>query len=431
MWKAYSSAYGDENTFLEFLRSGSAEAFEVGCKFQLLLRYLSTKQMVPCTMETALASPYCSLELFQIFCQTLQKYDYSPHQYSLSPTGICTSNIPLTSIVHATSAACQNNNGNHKIQASKLEFLLSSEFWGSVALDCTDHDGRIPLHIALRKNLVHENLLARLSDNFNPQYLSIRDPQSGLYPFQTASLPSCYASISAVYQLLRPVPHLLDFFTSMSSNNNKRTMTTKKLCKKSENDVTEETWSNPVWISPALEQLVKDLNGELHSELIKTLRRNEDDPTWNQMIGAVTAQQCPRNLIRLLIDLHPEMLQQEDSNGRLPLHHAIICQRGDDKEMINMIVDAYPNACNHKDRHSRLPFHYACCSGKGPWLLEKLLEYNPTAVTTNDYLSDLPPPLLAAQSQRANLSSIFHLLTRSPDILMIEDEEDDTRMDET
>ena len=99
--------------------------------------------------------------------------------------------------------------------------------------------------------------------------------------------------------------------------------------------------------------------------------------------------------------------------------------------MITTIVDAYPNACYHKDRHGRLPFHYACCSGKGPWLLEKLLEYNPTAMTAIDGLSDLPPPLLAAQSQKANLSTIFHLLSRSPDILMIEDEEDGTRMDET
>mmetsp|Transcript_53611 Transcript_53611/g.130577 ORF Transcript_53611/g.130577 Transcript_53611/m.130577 type:complete len:621 (-) Transcript_53611:1007-2869(-) len=47
------------------------ESFIVGCKFHLILKYLTTEQMRQCSVESALSSPHCSFELFKIFIESL------------------------------------------------------------------------------------------------------------------------------------------------------------------------------------------------------------------------------------------------------------------------------------------------------------------------------------------------------------------------
>jgi hypothetical protein len=329
MWKICCESHGDEETFLQFLKSGSAEAFLVGCKFQLLLRYITTEMMLPCTVETALSSSHCSLELFEILC-------------SMWGSSVCDEmamSAPL-SYEHAL-------NDNPDLFSAKLKHLASKELSKCMRCDFSK------LQITLDQGFAVDDIIRLLP--------------------KTRGNASC--------------------------------------------DILGVTNNEPIWIAPAFEQLLKKLDNNMHSQLSKMLRNSAKDPNWNQMIGAATAIQCPHKLMDLLITLHPEMLQQADRNGWLPLHHAIVNQRGDDIAIVSKLTDAYPAACHHRDNRGHLPFHLACCTGKGVKLLEKLLEYNPHAMEKVDGTFQLPPAFLAAQSGRASLSSIFHLLTRKPDII--------------
>ncbi|KAL3921002.1 MAG: hypothetical protein SGILL_002981 [Bacillariaceae sp.] len=147
LWKACCEEHGgSEEMLVGFLRSGSAEAFMVGCKFQLLLKYLTTQQIVPLTIERALASSHCSMELFRMI-------------------------------------------GTAFSQPGSMKYWLSNMVQGdtTVALDATDANGRMPLHLALEAGMVTEQLLSLLSNNFYIAYLISRDPISGLLPFQVAA----------------------------------------------------------------------------------------------------------------------------------------------------------------------------------------------------------------------------------------------------
>ena len=46
-----------------------------------------------------------------------------------------------------------------------------------------------------------------------------------------------------------------------------------------------------------------------------------------------------------------------DADGRLPLHHALSCDAP--AEVVELLVMIHPGACRKQDRHARLPLHYA------------------------------------------------------------------------
>jgi hypothetical protein len=172
------------------------------------------------------------------------------------------------------------------------------------------------------------------------------------------------------------------------------------------------------WISPGLELLLDQVvETKLWEELHRTLR-NPVDPLWHQLIGAAQVFGCPLKLVKLLISMHPEKLLHADRKGWLPLHHAVASPYGERREITSLILEAYPAAARHPDRLGRLPFHLACLTGKGCWLLDMLKPHNPEAILQPDGLLGLPPVLLAAQSPRATVSNVFHLLTSAPDVLI-------------
>jgi hypothetical protein len=284
-----------------------------------------------------------------------------------------------------------------------------------MGLEQTDSNGKLPLHLALEQGIVNENLLRVLSNNFDERLLAVTDPFSGMLPCQKAA--TCGASESTIFQLFGPVSHLLEDHPTSSST---RIVTQAKSVNDATciHEVTEETNNEPRWISPVLEQLIQQVDGNMHSQLAKALTSNASDPTWNQMVGAAKVFQCPLRLLELLITLHPEMLQEADRNGWLPLHHAIVSQHADDHTIITKIINACPEACHHRDATGRLPLHLACCSSKGMWLLERLLTHCPGALEEVDSVLGLPPALLTAQCQQSPLSNVFYLLTRMPDVMM-------------
>jgi hypothetical protein len=404
LWKAYCEFYVNEESFIQFLESQSADALLVGCKFQLLLRYITSEKMLPLTVGSALCSSHCSLELFKLICSTLGKV---PHHHQ-----VLMRKIEGSSVVSLAAAFDEAATFDRSLLSAKLNYLVSSDYVESMSFDIVGAGGLSMLHVALEHSLLvtNDELMRILTDDFDDKLLTTRHPKAGFFPVQMASLSSCDASLSTIYTMLRSAPQVLgDVRQSTSPRREFRNVTPI--------DVAEDATSEPVWISPASEQLLKELDNRMHSEATAMLSCRSVDPAWNHLIGAARAFKCPPKLMELLLTLHPEMIHQSDSNGWLPLHHAVVFQRGDDTQILSMILDAYPAACYHRDRNGCLPFHLACCNGKSLWVLEKLFHYNPQALEQVDGIWRLPPAFLAAQSGRARLSSIFYLLTRKPEVV--------------
>ncbi|KAG7338573.1 ankyrin repeat domain protein [Nitzschia inconspicua] len=395
LWRMYCDSYGDEETFLQFLKSGSAEAFLVGCKFQLILRYITTEKMLPFSLERALCSSQCSIDLFKHLCCVLGPSD--PQQ----PKSLGNDENEESFVRSFEAAAIEDR----RLLSAKLEYLASQKKDGSIGFDHIGVDGRLVLHVAFEHNIASDNIVKLLSNDFDCRILTKRHGKTGLFPVQMAV--SCEASTSCVYSMLRSAPCVLGGVQQF--------VPIQESCERLPASI--DTSNLAVWISPVFEQLLKSLDSNLHSQFTTMLRSRTKDPAWNQMIGAANAFPCPPKLMELLITLHPEMLHQPDRRGWLPLHHAITSQRGDDVQIASMLLNAYPAACHHRDVYGCLPFHLACSSGKGVQLLEMILEHNPHALEEVDRTFQLPAVLLAAQSRRASLSSIFHLLTRTPNVV--------------
>lgn len=370
LWKAYVELHGgDESSLIDFLRSGDAndmdivgddehdrhggdnndggryrnhnetESFLVGCKFQLILKYLTTEQMRPCAIQTALSSPHCSLELFKIFMDVLGSSSIS-----------------------------------FKFDLTRFDSSRSTQSGPSV------------------EKVEYYNL-------------QLKNHETGL----TAGNPTTK----------RPKPVLMTMNSLLA---NDRPSTGSRM--------------RPIWISPELEAILDRIDktatsssnnvtrSDLHHQFVATIR-TPVDPMWNQLIGAAQLLHCPVPLMRILIDLHPEKLLHADTQGWLPLHHAVAGPTRD--ELLSMILEACPEACKHHESSTgRLPFHLACVSGKGVWLLNQLQKYFPKSIEQNDPFLRLPPALLAAQSDRASIGNLYHLLRSFPDVLLCNTARDPT-----
>jgi hypothetical protein len=386
LWQGYCQWFGDENFVVSFLESRTAEAFQVGCKFQLLLRYLTTEQLLPSRLPMAASSHHCSLELFKQFRRTF------PEQLHHSFEGM----LPL----HLALLEAQGSPS----QASKAMYLLQEM---PESAHRRDPNGKLPLHLALEIGLVDETNVESWWGTEAQHVLGTPDLETGLFPFQMGALPSSNASVSIIYQLLRPAPYLVQTPVQIPSSQTRRPV------EMSQNQGLEEV----EWISPGLELLLGQVQANLWEELHRTLR-HPVDPFWHQLIGAAQVFGCPLKLVKFLISMHPEKLQHPDSKGWLPLHHAVASPYGERREITSLILEAYPAAARHLDRWGRLPFHLACLTGKGCWLLDMLKPHNPKAILQPDGWLELPPVLLAAQSPRATVSNVFHLLISAPDVLI-------------
>jgi hypothetical protein len=179
LWQGYCQWFGDENLFVSFLESRTAEAFQVGCKFQLLLRYLTTEQLLPTgsSLPTAASSQNCSLELFKLFRRIF------PEQLHHSFEGM----LPL----HFALLEAKGSPN----QSSKAMYLLQEM---PESAHRRDPNGKLPLHLALEVGLVDETNVERWWGTEAQHVLGTPDPETGLFPFQMGALPSSNASVLSI-----------------------------------------------------------------------------------------------------------------------------------------------------------------------------------------------------------------------------------------
>ena len=135
---------------------------------------------------------------------------------------------------------------------------------------------------------------------------------------------------------------------------------------------------------------------------------------------------------KILIDKHRQSLRIETESG-LPIHHACsLGKRDDTADTIQYMLELDPELINVEDSDGYLPIHLAAMNGRiEP--IELLLKFDPDAASkeTNDGSrrgSRLLPLHLA--SYKLNLGSIQVLYDAYPDAILARDDEGDTPLDD-
>jgi len=149
---------------------------------------------------------------------------------------------------------------------------------------------------------------------------------------------------------------------------------------------------------------------------------------------------CPPLLLRFAAALNPDQVRvAEDPSGRLPLHLAAAAWSGtvpaaggdsdddnvvdlddvgaDDweyEETISTLVELYPEATRIRDAEGRLPLNLAVESRK-PWgAIRAILLACPRALVTRDVKTCMPPFMISAVGEGADLDIIYRLLRENP-----------------
>jgi len=65
------------------------------------------------------------------------------------------------------------------------------------------------------------------------------------------------------------------------------------------------------------------------------------------------------DVVRTLLNWHPDAALTPDTRGWLPLH--IACRTGVSETVIKSLISAQPSSIHHSDFQERLPIHLACC----------------------------------------------------------------------
>ena len=502
LWESYTSLYGDNEDFFTAALSSNhhrdAGIFLIGCKFQLILKYLSENRLLLTSirqqstlLHVAASSESYSVGLLQ--CMTDFLYRQSSATLSLNPDQ--SGNYPIHGAINTVQSQLDSNRPSREVltrQVRKIRYLMH-EF--PYALKHRNNNGRLPFHLAVQAGIVttfasteemeenenneDESLFPKIRLEHwiagDPDALVERDHVTGLYPFQLAALDSSWINprkapsncvISIIYDLLRPVPQVVQSSTERVVQGNK------EACLESTRNESE-IWIDDFPYNNSHETMNTIITqGFIHAlddDCLKQfctlwthplLRCSSDRATasfssWNVISAASQIWSCPLGLLRALIQLHPEKLLEKDESplGWLPIHYAVaaaiaLSELGDASsrswiqrsrtilDKIRLLLDACPNAAQIPDSQNRLPFHLAVLCGKGVDLCKLLLRYYPQAIRTKSsacYKSrsipsqgqhrqrvereDWFPFQLAAQSPHCTLDDVFYLLSESPDLM--------------
>jgi ankyrin repeat protein len=117
------------------------------------------------------------------------------------------------------------------------------------------------------------------------------------------------------------------------------------------------------------------------------------------------------DVLRLLIDLYPELVRNSLIIRESPIHSAARLQSLD---VLRLIVDACPEAVQQRDNELRLAFHYACESGTIE-SVKYLYELYPECITTIDDKGLSPVHLASARIHDPDLRVLKFLLEIDPE----------------
>mmetsp|Transcript_47307 Transcript_47307/g.143262 ORF Transcript_47307/g.143262 Transcript_47307/m.143262 type:complete len:204 (-) Transcript_47307:64-675(-) len=127
-------------------------------------------------------------------------------------------------------------------------------------------------------------------------------------------------------------------------------------------------------------------------------------------LSLALAMEAPEEVIKTIISVSPESVNEEDKNGRLPIH--LSCLFGASPEIIRRILESDPTSAMRKDRDGRVALHYAvqyCVLSKGDTqeTVEVLCAFAPRAAHTRDLTGLSPTDLVDDMSSKAENENDF------------------------
>lgn len=234
----------------------------------------------------------------------------------------------------------------------------------SVSLTLLDSVGRLPLHRLLKRNNKRLDEVVDVVTRWCPGALRFQDSYG-----QTPLLQACSQNntLSQIYSLIRNWPEQVTLQATVSfyETDFNRELLPSALISKSTTLVRVSQWI------------------EFRRDVLLALDSQGRLPLH---YAVVSQSRESAKIVHLLLEEAPTSASIEDQYGRIPLHYAAATPSCNEK-LLNILIDAYPEGLEHADQTGRLPWHYADCA-RNDVIFDRTLELYPTVDTDLDYVPD-------------------------------------------
>ncbi|CAJ1925885.1 unnamed protein product [Cylindrotheca closterium] len=249
----------------------------------------------------------------------------------------------------------------HDVDLEVVNLLLEKH---SVSLTLLDDTGHLPLHRLLKRNNRRLDAVVNALTEWCPVALRFQDSYG-----QTPLLQACSQNntLSQIYSLVRSWPEQVTTQATVNfyeTDFNRELLPSALISKSAVLDRVSQ------WIEVRPDVLLApDSQGRLPLHY-----------------AVVSQSREAARIVQLFLDEAPASASTEDEYGRLPLHYAAATP-GCKGSLVNALIDSYPKGLEHADQTGRLPWHYAECA-RNDGFFDRTLELYPTMDTDLDYVPD-------------------------------------------
>ncbi|KAL3932421.1 MAG: hypothetical protein SGBAC_010859 [Bacillariaceae sp.] len=249
----------------------------------------------------------------------------------------------------------------HDVDLEVLNLLLEKH---SVSLTLLDDTGRLPLHRLLERNNRRLDEVVSVMTEWCPGALRFQDPYG-----RTPLLQACEQNntLSQLYCMVRSWPEQV---TTQATVNFYETDFNRELLPSALISRSASLDRVSKWIEFRRDVLLaRDSQGRLplHYAVVSQSRESAQ-------------------IVQLLLDEAPASASVTDGYGRLPLHYAAATP-GCKGSLVKKLIHAYPDSLEQTDQTGRLPWHYADCA-RNDIIFDRTMELYPNVDTDLDYVPD-------------------------------------------
>jgi ankyrin repeat protein len=268
-----------------------------------------------------------------------------------------------------------------------------------------DNCGNLPLHLAAGRCFADEEVVHLLAKMY-PEALQAKNHEGNL-PLHTAALS---APLEVVKLLVELAPNALD----VENNDGMRPV---ELARER---VNTSVW---VWLERRLEtaeqndNLAKASSGSSPAQNDSGSSLNVSVPTeisgdvYRMLLNAIQ-QNLALSTIRKLVQSNPSLVRRRDSEGWLPLHHAVKCAN---LAVVQHLVRQLRQTLAGQTNQGWLPLHIAIFYNAQFLVIHLLVETHPMALKEKDMDGNLPLHLAGA---KANLKVVEFLVRNGSSALL-------------
>lgn len=143
--------------------------------------------------------------------------------------------------------------------------------------------------------------------------------------------------------------------------------------------------------------------------------------TWRGLHSASSSPTCPIDLFRLILRLNRREVYRSNEKGQLPLH--CLASAADQiswKEKLDLLLEEHPDAARQQDSDGRLPLHAAIVAGRSSEFIDELLRVAPDTLAARSGSGKLFPFQLAAASSKASIALTYRLLRAANHLVAVD-----------